>query len=354
MALDKSRVLHGLLAAFLLAGILGQSAEARKTPGSGEGKENEKPLMVRECAILADDFAHFPDQEVWDPGRVKPPHAFNLDNITVRQGGSSLAISISGEDQVDGEGNLKHELWVANDKRCNFGEEVWYSFSFRIEGRFWNTGSTRWVIGQWKEDSGGSPFLAQRFDNGVFHITVQHNETRELVAKSAGSFEQDFALFRNEFKQLLLLDPNYALRQANKAIASSEVASYEVAVEKYKEAIATQDVTKFPFLNDKAQFKNDPGIHIELSDNPFLPDPTEGWVDMRYRIKGSREGQGIIEIWANDRFIARVTGFIGNNEFAGPTQYFKFGHYRDPDRHDFKAVLHFDRFRRGHSREDVD
>jgi len=73
-----------------------------------------------------------------------------------------------------------------------------YSFRFRmpaiIEDR---TNSIRWVIAQWKQEplsdsyetqfgkgEGPSPFLAQRFDDGVLHVTVQDEYCRCRVASA--------------------------------------------------------------------------------------------------------------------------------------------------------------------------
>lgn len=50
---------------------------------------------------------------------------------------------------------------------------------------------------------------------------------------------------------------------------------------------------------------------------------------MNYRVRGGRNGKGLIEIWANGRLIARVIGSIGDKVAAGSYQYFKFGIYRN-------------------------
>ncbi|WP_068081728.1 heparin lyase I family protein [Polycladidibacter stylochi] len=305
------------------------------------------------CPQLQDDFNTFPNARNWDVKRLGSSVNYQLEQTIVREGAKALAIQVSGHDELDKEGNLKHELWEAPSNWCEFGHEVWYSFSFTIKGKGKPAGSTRWVIGQWKEQSGGSPFLAQRFDNGVFHITVQHNDTRQLVAKASGSFERDFSLFVNELKQLMLLE-RQGLRQQHDAITEADDAvSAKLSLTQLKQAIEKQDISKFPFLADPQEYKQDAEIKIHLSADPDLPDPTKGWVDMRYRIKGGLNNTGLIEIWANDKFIARITGSIGNKIKSGNLQYFKMGHYRDYDYDSFQSTLFFDRFRRGLSKEDV-
>ncbi|MGO7653651.1 hypothetical protein ACC679_01630 [Rhizobium ruizarguesonis] len=68
-----------------------------------------------------------------------------------------------------------------------FGEEVWYSISFKITGDVPSVGSARSVIGQWRGPGDSSPMIAQRFDNGVFHIAVQDNDGRRVIAKAEGA-----------------------------------------------------------------------------------------------------------------------------------------------------------------------
>ncbi len=84
-----------------------------------------------------------------------------------------------------------------------------------------------------------------------------------------------------------------------------------------------------------------------LASNPVMPHPFARWVDMSYRVRGGRGGKGLVEIWANGRFIAKVTGSIGYDEAAGPNQYFKFGIYRRLV--SGVTILRLDNFRRSSS-----
>ena len=65
---------------------------------------------------------------------------------------------------------------------------------------------------------------------------------------------------------------------------------------------------------------------------------------MKYRVRAGLYGTGLIEIWANGKFIATVTGSIGYPIESGATQYFKFGIYRDVMQGD--GAVYFDNFRR--------
>lgn len=319
-----------------------------------DGTVHVDKMQQEACSVIIDNFDEYPSAINWDLHRMSKPENFQIENRIVRDSGQALAITVYGNDELDEAGHLKNELWEARQQRCNFGDEVWYSFSFKIDGTVWPAGSTRWVIGQWKEESGGSPFLAQRFDNGVFHITVQHNDIRKIVAQAKGSYQVDFQGFSRELQQLLSLDRQVFRNKEDSSRTSDEFLGSGLTLDELKIAIETQDTSKFPFLTDPQTYAEYQGIQIELSEDPVLPNPTEDWVDMRYRVKGNREGDGLIEIWANGRFVARVTGFIGNDEFVGDSQYFKFGHYRDYDREDLQSTVYLDRFRRGPSRSDVD
>ncbi len=84
-------------------------------------------------------------------------------------------------------------------------------------------------------------------------------------------------------------------------------------------------------------------IRVQYGVNATLPDPYENWVDMTYRVRGGRNGKGLVEIWANGQFIARVSGSIGY-DFSGYKQYFKIGIYRDPV--PGSAIIYFDDFAR--------
>ncbi len=314
-------------------------------------------IEANDCPVVTDMMENEPTSANWDVSRMKPKRRFKVQSKERREGQKALGISLKKKDATNRSGKYKHELWIANSKRCLFGEEVWYSFSFRINGEFPRTGTTRWVIGQWKEETEGSPFLAQRFDNGVFHISIQENDKRMIIASAPGDYDAKFRFFTDAFRESLPMadgeirsDLDWEKEIDRFSFEGRDAFSYS----DFREAIMNQDVSGFPFLADPESLMPIEGLTILPSENPFLPDPNKGWVDMRYRVKGDRQGNGLIEVWADDRFIVRVTGKIGNDDFAGPTQYFKMGHYRDTDRDFRHATLYFDNFRRGTSRGDVD
>lgn len=248
------------------------------------------------------------DLKIWNPIQLRAER-YRIDSRFVRSGEGALAISVAPSDR-DCEGTCqRNEIRIANNLRLAFGQGAWYGFSFRLRGAGTPQPLVRWVIGQWKEETGKSPFLAQRYTGGVFHITVQDNDCRVLVAR-AGSTAEVF-------------------------LKTIEARAYDA----------------FPFVTNVRDYDCTAAVSVEYGD-PILPDPDRAWVNMVYYVKGGRDGSGRIEVWANGRFVARVHGRIGNDEVFGPTQYFKIGIYRDPMAGN--ATLYFDNFRRGHSRAAVD
>ncbi len=261
--------------------------------------------------VVADGFeAPSLDLEIWNPSRISTDR-YRIDGSFTRSGNGALAVSVEASDRGCDGNCQRNEIRIASPLRLPFGEAAWYGFSFQVRGDNLADDAYRWIIGQWKEESGGSPFLAQRYSAGVFHITAQDSDCRILVAR-AGSTAKEFL-----------------------------------------DTLAARAYGEFPFITGgTGDYECEPDIKIEYGEHPILPNPYEDWVDMAYFVKGGRNGDGIIEVWANGRFIVRLEGSIGNDEFFGPTQYFKIGMYRAvaPG----SATVYFDNFRRGTSRAEVD
>jgi hypothetical protein len=190
-----------------------------------------------------------------------------------------------------------------------FGDEVWYRFSFKVSGDIAEIGSRRFVIGQWKGPGDGSPMLAQRFDNGIFHITVQDNDVRYVIASAAGN-------------------PN-AIVSAQQELAGQEPAEL------------LEDLpTTAAYSPTSGRYRGDSHIKIIPEPNAVLPDPRKGWVDMIYRVRPGRMDNeygprqlGEIDVWANGMKIVSVRGNIGatlkkKNPLSLQGPYFKFGIYR--------------------------
>jgi hypothetical protein len=176
-------------------------------------------------------------------------------------------------------------------------EPFTYKMRFRMPAVIQDTkNSVRWVIAQWKEEpispayEDPSPVLAQRFDDGVLHVTVQDEDCRCRVASAPL--------------------PDGSIWPARPGVA--------------RDCISTRP-------RDPDNTACTANLTVEYGADPVLPSPRGAWVDIQYRVQMSRSKPAAIEIYANGRFIARVTGKIGYEPAPGkiPQTKFKIGHYRD-------------------------
>ena len=218
----------------------------------------------------------------------------------------------------------RSELRLRNESA--FGQGRWYGFSFRMDGGFEPTGSTRWVIGQWKQSqSCWSPFLAQRFDNGVFHLTVEDNDCRVMIAKAAGDPDAEGAPVAS------------GASPARRRFFATNVAGHLMGSFVEWSPRAGQDCMA--------------AVKLDPPDPPELPSPYQRWVHMAYLVRGGLNGTGRVEVYADGRHVVTATGSIGDAR-AGNMEYFKFGLYRDQIK--LRSTMLFDSFRRGPTRESVD
>ncbi|MFO1090161.1 MAG: heparin lyase I family protein [Hyphomicrobiales bacterium] len=250
------------------------------------------------------------DQSLWSTARLPPERAWIFKG-DARTGEETLAIRVKGTDYDKDCECQRVELREADKVRVPFGEERWYAFSFRMEGQPPANGDQRWVITAWKQDvQEGSPFLAQRFDQGVFHITLESLDTRVLLATSK--------IPAKSFPQLL------------------------------KDGLGKT----LGFVSDQERYAGQTDVKLEYGPDPILPDPRLGWVDMVYRVKGDLHGNGVVEVFANDKFIVRATGTIGVAAPEPVKEYLKLGHNRSPM--PGTSTIFFDNVRRGATRADVE
>jgi hypothetical protein len=177
-----------------------------------------------------------------------------------------------------------------------------YSLRFRMPATIEDTtNSIRWVTAQWKhepvdkayhetfgEDWGPSPFLAQRFDDGVLHITVQDEHCRCIVASAPNP-----------------RDPSAVPRkQADMRCLSTE-----------------------PGPQNGRECKS--SLSVTYGDDPVLSSARGQWVELSYRVQASRSGNALITVREGQRPIVEVRGKIGYKPGAGSVTKFKIGHYRD-------------------------
>jgi hypothetical protein len=246
------------------------------------------------------------DQSKWSLTRLPAERAWIYDD----EGKRVLAVRVKGSDYDKACECQRVELREAERHRVRFGDERWYAFGFRMEGQPPASGSQRWVTAAWKQEADGSPFLAQRFDQGVFHITLESGETRVLLATSR--------IAARTFPQLL------------------------------RDGLGST----IAYISDQNLYTGPSNVVLDYGEDPILPDPRKGYVDMLYRVKGGLNGDGVVEVYANGRFIVRASGTIGVPSAPGARQYLKLGHNRSPM--PGTSTIYFDDVRRGASREDVE
>jgi Polysaccharide lyase len=146
----------------------------------------------------------------------------------------------------------RNEIRVAAQLQPFFGDALWYGFSLKALGDIPACGGVRWVIGQWKHTTADSPFLAQRFDNGVFHVTVQDDHCRCRVTQAPGDPDRQFLAARDTPLRCVNTDEH----------SPDEGKPCESA------------------------------LRVRYGDDPTLPDIKQGWVDMLYHVRGGRDGGG--------------------------------------------------------------
>jgi Polysaccharide lyase len=226
-------------------------------------------------------------------------------------GAGALAVTVSAK-RFDANCKCERlEIREAPSVALDFGTEAWYRFSFRIDGDRWRSGDQRWIIAAWKQQVDGSPFLAFRYDRNVFHITVQSAGVRHVLASS-------------------LVDSRMLMK-----------------------VLDGGQTSRFGFISDSDQYEGASDLQLNFNRNStVLPDPYENWVDMAVRVKGGLNGDGVVEIYANGRFIASATGTIGIPGATANKQYLRLGHNRD--RIPGSATLFLDNYKRGATREDVE
>lgn len=307
-----TRLAHALLApALLLAALLGAATACADTVSYREDFEAWRPAEspVQPCQRAENAFAVQDDA-------ARGGKALSL---SLREPGSPRAEVTAAP--VPWKGCLdpsaptapylqphrdRADVWEAEALRLPFGSDVWYGFRMRIDGRVGTDDGVRLVIGQWKGWGDASPFVAQRFKNRRFHVTIQNDAAPE----DGGG----------ECRILLAYQGDQAPQP-----------------ESFRHT--TKETTAEPCIRDVSVERFAP-----------LPDPFGHWVDMVYHIRPSLGSGGIVEVWADGVRIARATGRIGQRLFDG-VQYFNFGPYRD--KAPYGLTVHLDDLARGRSYEEV-
>jgi hypothetical protein len=237
------------------------------------------------------------------PTLIRPPGVATFGAVLRNPYCTEAVLRRAMDGGEEGQCIQRQELRLQKQYTHNADEPRLYSVRFRlpdsIEDRI---SSLRWVTAQWKQETvsesyrhqfgdkwAPSPFLAQRFDDGVLHVTVQDEHCRCMVA-SAPYPDGSILAWRDGRAQ------------------------YCASTKPEEEGRACM-----------------PDLYVQYGPNPVLSSGLGSWMEMRYRVEASRSGGAVIELYEVDRLIVRVTGKIGYEPKLGEQSVvkFKIGHYRD-------------------------
>lgn len=208
--------------------------------------------------------------------------------------------------------------------------------------------------------------LAQRFDNGVYHLTVQDNAVQRVVAAAVGDPDKIQTAQKilgrmdprdaravnairalQSLETLLKSEPDFSrrfftpdLQQALRAPAAAQERGRLAQALGLSDSSLLSSFSDIAFVAEPEKYIGFADIEIIPEPDNTLPDPSRKWVDMLYRIKPGRmdneigpRRKGEVEIWADGKKIVTVRGNLGATlkkdkpfELRGP--YFKFGVYR--------------------------
>lgn len=246
-----------------------------------------------------------------------------------RSGAGALKLSVKPFCAADSENcSERAEIWEKTKLRVPYEAGVWYGFAVRFADPI-PSQDHRYLIAQWKREIGPeaegdfSPFLGFRMNNGKLFVTVETNfHDGASIGPKGGMAEcpagQTPVWLRPETNQM-------------RALVATD------------SAFKPEDGAIFNACTDKITVTNR---------GAALPQPSSGWIDFAVLTKPGPDGDGRIEIFANDRWVVTVKGHIGHADMGlGKNQYFKFGPYRAADTTDW--TLYYDDFRRSAKCEDV-
>jgi hypothetical protein len=321
---------------------------------------------------------------------------YQIDHSSDRRcGKKSIMVTIRADDRDYNCTNKKVKCQRAEARnqvafRHTVFEEEWYGFSFKLVSRPLYQ-PKRMVIGQWKQPKDDSPVIAQRFTNGVFHITTEDKEQRIFLASSTGhpvliprlsKFFSEFDLEKEgNFEKFQTLVNLSALEKRSELLRgalnlekplqheSPDISSFETEeldkIFDWQNDVDLKLVRELDFLDDLRKYFGESSVEFDTVGNK-LPVPSTGaWVDMVYRFKPGRTDndgvhaprrKGEIEIFADGDWIGMYTGNFGYPITGKPKSnliYFKFGAYRDAD-NEVEFQFLFDEYKQGKTRQDVE
>ena len=252
-----------------------------------------------------------------------------FDRTAGRDGKGALKLTVRSGCHARADGcSERAEIWERPKLRVPYLTPVWYGFAVKFADPV-PQDDHRYLIAQWKReiDPGApgdfSPFLALRLRKGRLFATVEANHFAPTRQEPKGTPAR---CRPGETAVWLRPDTNQM-----RALVATD-AGWE-----------PEDGALFNACTDK--------IEVVDRGNP-LPSPKSGWIDFAIMTRPGPDGTGRIEIFANDKWIVTVKGYIGHDDPPlGDNQYFKFGPYRAAAEGDW--TLYYDDFRRSLNKADV-
>lgn len=273
-------------------------------------RSNDAMVSANDAKNDADRSAELPEQlgpSLITPLPPEPPSNLTITDLAPHPNGGPFcsdekrAEGLAKNEEIDTPCVQRQELRLQDARMRRSDVPLLYSFRFRMPSKVPDTThSVRWVTAQWKQEPatqpppiisgepwGPSPFLAQRFDDGILNVTVQDQECRCLVAAAEHKGGPDWTE-----------KPQRCFSVRTGALEGGECSA---------------------------------DLRAEYGSNPFLPNARGDWVTMRYRVQAGRNGAGLIEVYDDRRLVVRVTGSIGYDEASEDPSYtkFKIGQYQD-------------------------
>ncbi|MFO0993842.1 MAG: polysaccharide lyase [Hyphomicrobiales bacterium] len=230
-------------------------------------------------------------------------------------------------DPADEDCSERAEIWDDPKNRVPYDRGAWFGFAVKLADPI-PTDDHRYLIAQWKREIGPdakgdfSPFLALRLKKGKLFATVETN-----LVHATKQFAEGEAVVCPPGQAQVWLRPDTnqtrALVATNSDWQPDDGANYNACTDE-----------------------------IRISTYGNLPAPNSGWIDFAIYTKPGPDGSGRIEIFANNKRVASITGHIGHGDAGlGKYQYFKFGPYRAG--HPGVWTVYYDDFRRSAKCSDV-
>ncbi len=255
--------------------------------------------------------------------------SYEFQSEVTRNSGGALKLSVKPFcPGITEDCSERAEIWELTKHRVPYNQGVWYGFAVKFADPI-PSGDHRYLIAQWKREIGPqaqgdfSPFLALRLNNGKLFATVETNYV--APPKDAGNREPAscgsartpvwYRPDTNQMRALVAADSNWS-------------------------------------KEDGPEFNDCTDAITVIDHGNKLPTPDSGWIDFAIYTQPGPDGTGRIEIFANDKWIVTVKGYIGHaDKGLGKNQYFKFGPYRAADTTDW--TMYYDDFRRSPRCADV-